>query len=130
MFNFTLRIYQDLDRHPTLSDLSNITISDITLISKPSKHGDICFHNGNKKKFKYKLSTSKPFYKVAGSLNYPILAFKGDYIDIIVENFPRFPAFYQNEIAAKNYLNGFGYTNYLNKGFPHQLNYRKIEIIH
>lgn len=127
--NFTIRIYQDEHRSPELSDISEITISGITLISKSGKFGNICFHNGNKKKFGYSIELSKQFNYCSGSHNYPNLSFKGKYIDIKVINFPRYPAFYQDKNAARNCLNGWGYTNYLNKGFPHQLLYRKIDII-
>lgn len=71
---------------------------------------------------------SKPFNKVSGSNSSPTLSFKGDYIDIEVTNFPRYPCFNQDYWAAKNCLNGYGYTNYLNFGYPIWLMYRKIEI--
>lgn len=128
-YNFTLRIYKDTTRNPILSDISDITISGITLLSKTSKFDGMCYHKGNVKKFKYKYKLSKPFNRVSGSHSSPNLSFKGKYIDIIVENFPRYPAFYQDRYAVKNCLAGYGYTNYLNKGFPHQLLYRNIEII-
>lgn len=127
-YNFTIRIYKDECRNPTLSDLNNITISDITIISKPYKAGGICEHSGNRKKFKYTILLSKSFNSVSGSHSYPNLSFKGEYIDITVKNFPRYPAFYQDKYAARDCLNGYGYTNYLNMGFPHQLLYRNIEI--
>lgn len=128
-YNFTIRIHQDKCNNVVLSDLQDITISDITIISKQSKFGGICYHNGNKKKFGYNFRLSKSFNKVSGSHSSPNLSFKGDYIDIMISNFPRYPAFYQCKYAARNCLNGYGYTNYLNKGFPHQLLYRNIEII-
>jgi hypothetical protein len=129
VYNFVIRIHKDDCRNPVLSDLKEITISGITLLSKHNKIGDVCEHSGNKKKFKYFLKLSKKFNLVSGSHSYPNLSFKGEYIDIEVFNFPRFPAFYQDYSAAKNCLNGYGYTNYLNLGFPHQLLYRKIEIL-
>jgi len=128
-YNFVIRIYADKTRNPTLSDLQNITISGITLISKLTKFEEPCLHLNNQKKFNYSIELSKPFNKVSGSNNYPNLSFKGEYIDIIVKNFPRYPAFYQDKYAARDCLNGYGYTNYMNLGFPHQLLYRKIEII-
>ena len=128
-YNFTIRIYQDKSRHPALTDLDNITISNITILYKQSKFGEICTHKNNQKKFKYTFELSKPFLKVAGSNSYPILAFRGEYLDIKVQNFPRYPAFYQDYHAARNCLNGYGYINELNKGFPHQLLYRNIDII-
>lgn len=129
MFNFIIRLYKDEHRNPTLSDINNITISGITLISKDSKFNGICLYKGNQKKFKYSIKLSKPFNKVSGSHSSPNLSFKGEYIDIEVYNFPRYPAFYQDKYAAKSCLSGYGYTNYLNKGFPHQLLYRRIDII-
>ena len=60
-YNFTIRIYKDECRNPVLSDLNNITISDITIISKPQKFDGICEHNGNKKKFKYSFKLNKKF---------------------------------------------------------------------
>ena len=127
-YNFIIRLYKDTDRAPALSDIQSITISGITLVSKPSKYGEVCLHKSNQKKYGYKISFNKRFIH-AGSHNYPILAFKGEYIDIKVENFPRFPSFYQDNNAAKNCKNGWDYTGDLNKGFPHQLLYRKIEIL-
>lgn len=127
--NFIIRVYKDECRNPTLSDLQDITISDIKIISKPFKFGGICEHNGNRKKFGYNFTLSKKFNKVSGSNSYPNLSFRGEYIDIIVENFPRYPSFYQDKYAVSNCLKGYGYSNYLNNGFPHQLLYRKIEIL-
>lgn len=128
-YNFTIRVFKDECNNPTLSDLQNITISDITIISKPFKFGGICEHNDNKKKYKYDFKLSRKFSSVAGSNSYPCLHFKGNYIDIEIFNFPRYPAFYQDKYAVINCYNGFGYTDYLNNGFPHQLLYRKIEIL-
>lgn len=127
--NFTLRIYKDLKRNPVLSDISDITISGITLISKNSKFGEVCFHKSNQRKFKYTIELSKTFNYASGSHSSPNLSFKGEYIDIIVKGFPRYPAFYQEYAAARGCLDGFKYTNYLNKGFPHQLLYRTIEFL-
>lgn len=125
--NFTLRIYKDETRNPVLSDLQSITISGITLLSKPTKHS-ICYHNGNKKKFGYSIELSKPFHKVSGSHNYPNLSFKGEYLDVIVKDFPRYPAFYQDKYEARNIMNGMGH-NSMNHGFPIQLLHRRIEIL-
>lgn len=127
--SFIIRIYRDTTGNPVLSWINNVTISDITLVSKSSKFDGLSMHKGNQKKFKYSIELSKEFIRVAGSHSTPCLMFKGDYIDITVKNFPRYPAFYQDKYAARGCLNGFGYTNYLNDGFPHQLNYRTIEII-
>lgn len=128
-FNFRIRIYKDTVNSPVLSSISNLTISNITIISKPNKFGGICTHNGNQKKFGYNLKILGLFNKVSGSHSSPSLTFKGNYIEIEILNFPRFPAYCQEVSAARNCLNGYSYTNYLNKGFPHQLLYRKIEIL-
>lgn len=127
--NFTIRIHKDTCNNIVLLSLNSITISNITLITKPSKFEDICLHKGNQKKFGYSIALSKPFNKISGSNSTPTLTFKGDYIDIKIKNFPRYPSFGQEDSAARNRLNGYDYTNYLNKGFPHQLLYRNIEII-
>jgi hypothetical protein len=107
--------------------MSHLIISDITLISKSGKHSDICLHKSNQSKHKYSIKILGKFHSHSGSLNYPNLSFKGEYIDILVKNFPRYPSFYQNKYSAKNILNGFT-ANELNNGFPKQLLYRKIEI--
>jgi hypothetical protein len=127
--DFTIRIYKDTCNNPTLSSLNSITISNITLITKPSKFEDICLHKGNQKKFGYSISLSKSFNKISGSHSTPTLTFKDEYIDIIIKNFPRYPSFGQDYMAAINCLNGYGYVGKLNKGFPHQLLYRNIQII-
>jgi hypothetical protein len=127
--SFIIRIYKDRTGNPVLSYLSSITISDITLISKSSKFDGLCMHKGNQSKYKYTIELSKPFIRVAGSHSAPCLAFKGEYLDIIVKNFPRYPSFYQDKYIARNCMNGYGYIGHLNNGFPHQLNYRTIEFI-
>lgn len=126
-YNFTVRIYQG--EKTCLSDLNELIISEITIISKRSKFGGVCLHMGNQRKFKYSAYMSKKFSHVGGSINFPCLTFKGKYIDIQIKNFPRFPVFCQDKYAARSCLQGYGYTNYLNKGFPSVLLYRKIEII-
>jgi hypothetical protein len=125
--NFTIRIYQDRVNNPVLSYLSDITISGITILSKPSKFEDICMHKSNQSKFKYSIALSKRFNKISGSHTSFNLSFKGDYIDIIINNFPRYPSFYQCKYSANNALNG--YVGELNSGFPHQLLYREIKFL-
>lgn len=126
-YNFIIRIWKDEVKNPVLSGLQYITISDITIISKSSKFGPICYHNNNRNRFKYSIKTNKDFNKVSGSHSFPTLSFKGEYIDIEISNFPRFPVFCQDKYTARNQMNGY-FTNHLNNGFPHQLLYRKIEI--
>jgi len=127
MYNFTFRLHNPKERNCYLTDIDTIIISDITIISKMSKYSNICTHNNNKKKYKYDFTLSKEFLYGAGSHSSPILAFKGDYIDIDIINFPRYPAFCQDKYEARNIMNG--YNPYSNNGFPIQLNYRKIEIL-
>ena len=127
--NFTIRIHQDTAR-TVLSNIQSITIAGITILSKQSKFDGICWHLGNQKKFGYSFKLSRRFHWASGSNNYPTLTFDGKgYLDIIVKDFPRFPAFYQDEITARNYMNGWGYTNHINQGFPIYLMYRNVEII-
>lgn len=122
--DFTLRIYQG-ESSWLLGEIPEIIISDITILSKPGKYGGVCMHNGNQKKFKYSIKLSKNFNKVSGSHSYPNLTFKGDYIDIKIKNFPRYPCFAQCKYAARNILNG--YTGY--NSFPNYLKYRRIEFL-
>lgn len=126
--DFILRIYNS-SRNSTLEDIDEITISNITLLSKQSKLGGVCMHKNNQKKFGYSIELSKKFAKIAGSNSYPILAFKGEFIDIIVKNFPRYPSFGQSKFAARSCLNGYGYVNYFNKGFPNYLKYRTLKFL-
>ncbi len=125
--DFTLRLYKDTVGMPGLSSLRSITISDITLVSKPCKFGDVCMHKGNQRKHKYTIELSKKFSKVAGSHSSPILHFNGEYIDIIVKNFPRYPAFYQCKHEARNILTGWASLG-IHDGFPIQLQHRKLQI--
>jgi hypothetical protein len=126
-YSFTIRIHQG--KRTCLSDLQSIVISEITLVSKPSKFGGICTHLNNQKKFGYSLVLSKKFLNVGGSNNSPRLTFKGEYLDIQIKDFPRYPAFCQDKYAALGCLNGYGYINHINKGFPIEVLYRKIEIL-
>jgi hypothetical protein len=126
--NFTFRLYKDETCNPVLSGINEITISGITVVSKPSKFGEVCLHKGNKNKFKYSIKLSKEFHKVSGSNSTPLLTFSGEYLDIHISNFPRFPAFYQCKYAARNIMNGCGHND-VNNGFPKKLRYRKIDFI-
>ncbi len=126
--NFIVRIHED-NSATSLGTIQDLTISGITLVSKQTKFGEACLHKGNQKKFGYNITTSKKFSKTGGSNNYPKLAFIGKHIDIHVENFPRYPVFGQDHAAAKASLDGWGYTNHLNKGFPIYLLYRNVEIL-
>jgi len=103
-----------------IDDISEITISGITVVSKPEKFGGVCLHKGNQKKFGYTIEIPKPFLKVAGSHSYPELAFKGKYIDIILRNFPRYPCFGQDKHS------GPGWSG---TPFPRWTEIRKTEFI-
>lgn len=127
--DFTFRLYKDTTISVILSSISHITISNITIVSKPAKFDGVCFHNGNQKKFGYSISLSKPFNKVSGSHSSPSLTFKGEYIDIIIKNFPRYPVFTQEYYAAKSAIQGYGYYNFSNKGYPIWTEHRKFEFI-
>lgn len=125
-FDFTIRIYKPTS-NTSLQSINHITISSITIVSKPEKFGGVCIHKGNQKKYGYSFTTSKSFSKVAGSHSYPILHFKGEFIDIHVKDFPRYPTFTQDYYDAKSILNGFKCYK-LNQGYPIYLLYRKVEI--
>ena len=127
-FDFTIRIHQS----KTLSCLDNISeiiISNITLIRKDTKYQIPYVVEGNIKKFNYEIDHKPKFYKQGGSHSTPCITFKGNYIDIHVSNFPRYPAYYQDWYAVKSCLSEYGYTNYLNKGFPYEEVQKRIEIL-
>jgi len=129
--NFILRIYKDKTMNPVLSYINDITISGITLVSKDMKFGGLCFHKSNQKKFKYTIELSKAFNHASGSHSLPSLSFKGEYIDIIVKDFPRYPSFGQCHYYARNILNGAVPNGLpMGNGFPRQLLFRTIEFIH
>lgn len=113
----------------SLADIRDITISGITILRKDSKYQTPFILEGNAKKFGYSVKVRGKFLKGGGSHSYPCISFKGEYIELEVKNFPRFPAFYQDKYAARSCMQGWGYTNYMNKGFPIWENYRKLEII-
>lgn len=120
MANFIIRIHRDTVNIPLLSAIQEIKIANITLVSKPNKFGGVCMHKGNQKKFGYSIELSKPFIKVCGSHSYPVLGFKGDYIDIIVKNFPRYPAYYQYKYSIPGYSG---------RPFPIHHEHRNIEVL-
>ena len=127
-FDFTLRLYQPKSKS-CLDTISNITISNITLVKKDTKYQIPYVVEINKKKFNYEIEHKPKFHKIGGSNNYPCITFKGKYIDIHVKNFPRYPAYYQDYYAVRNCLNGWGYTNHLNNGFPYEGIQERIEIL-
>lgn len=125
-FDFTVRIYKP-ESNSCLNDISFIDISGITIVSKPNKFDGICEHKANQKKYKYTFSTKNKFLRVSGTNSYPTLNFRGQYIDIDVKNFPRYPAFMQCNMSEKLIINDNYSGN--DNGFPTYLEYRKIEII-
>ena len=128
--SFTVRLY-NYTRDSCIADIDEITISGITIVSKPDKYGGVCLHLGNQKKFKYKMNILGKFFKVAGSHSYPILFFNTrlPYIDVELVNFPRYPSYPQDQYHARNEMNGCGH-NGINNGFPRGLEYRKIDFIY
>lgn len=126
-FDFT-RIHQSKILS-CLDNISDITISNITLIKKDYKHESPYIVEINRKKFGYTIHHKPQFMRVGGSNTYPRITFKGKYIDIHVKNFPYYPAYYQDIYAVKSCLSGWGYTNYLNKGFPYKEVQERIEIL-
>jgi len=118
--SFTIRLYQDKKRNPILTDISSLTISGITILSKYGKFEPVCFHKGNQKKFGYKIKTSKSFFKVSGSHSGSPLSFRGSYVDIIIKDFPRYPCFGQQKYSTPGYSGN---------PFPTWLKYRKLEFI-
>tara|TARA_B110000285_G_C15052870_1_gene577964 strand:- start:830 stop:1255 length:426 start_codon:yes stop_codon:yes gene_type:complete len=127
--SFTVRLY-NYTRDTCTEDIDDITISGITIVSKPEKFGGVCLHLGNQKKFKYQMNILGRFSKVAGSHSYPILFFnpKVPYIDIELINFPRYPSYPQCKYHARNVMNGFGH-NGINNGFP-KVEQRKVDFIY
>jgi len=127
-FDFTIRLYQPKSLS-CLDTIDNITISNITLISKNTKYQTPYVREGNKKKFNYEIEYKPQFMKAGGSHSLPYITFKGKYIDIYVKNFPRYPAYCQDIYAVRSCLKGYGYTNYLNNGFPYGGIQERIEIL-
>lgn len=125
--DFTIRLYQG--ENTCLSDLTELTISGITILKKNFKHQKPFLVEGNIKKFGYTAKVKGKLLSNGGSHQYPCISFNRDYIDIEIKNFPRYPAFTQDIYAVKSCLQGYGYTNWLNNGFPKWLMYRKIEFI-
>lgn len=112
-------------RTSCLEDINEITISGITILSKREKFGGVCLHKGNQRKFGYKINIKGKIYPVAGSHSYPIIAFKGKFLDIELENFPRYPSFGQDKYAARNVLNGYSAV----ESFPTWTEYREFEFL-
>lgn len=127
-FDFTIRLYQSKSLS-CLDVIDNITFSNITLVSKDTKYQKPYVVEINKKKFNYEIEFKPQFMKVGGSHSSPCITFKGKYIDIHVKNFPRYPVYYQDCYAARSCLSGYGYTNYLNDGFPYESIQERIKIL-
>lgn len=101
--NFTIRIY-NTSYSIIHYDFNHITIGGITIISKRTKFDPVCLHNGNQKKFGYSIGVKGKFNKVSGSNSSPTISWKGEYIDIEISNFPRFPILSQDKYVARNIL--------------------------
>lgn len=126
-YNFTIRVHKG--EVTCLADMTDVTISNITLLNKYSKFDTPKLNKKNEEKFGYEAKVKGSLLKVGGSVSYPRITFNGEYFEIVVKGFPRFPVFTQEYSAARNALNGWGYTG-INMGYPNYLLYRKIEIIH
>ena len=115
-YNFVLRVYKD-SYQPIWYDFNRIIISDIVLITKPGKFISANFHNQNQKKFGYRLNPQAKFKKVAGSNSAPILSFTGEYIDIIIKDFPRWPCLAQDFHNARNTMRSGVVESFRGDGF-------------
>lgn len=127
-YDFTVRIHKPKGTS-ILNSIKVLTLSGIHIISKKKKFGGLCYYKENQIRFMYNIDVKGKFAEVSGSHSSPTLTFKGKYIDIELKNFPRYPAFYQTYVAARDNLNGYGYTNHINKGFETYLMGREIEIL-
>jgi hypothetical protein len=129
--NFTIRIYKST-ANTTLAGIQCLILSGLPIISKQNKFGGVCLHHTYQKKFGYtvELKHSKRVTDAGGSHSYPVIGFKGEYLDIIVKNFPRYPAIYADYHACR-YVNDpkYFYGAMLDQQFPAWTQYRKFEII-
>ena len=91
-YNFTVRFHKPKEGS-CLNVTDHITVSGITLISKPNKFDGICLHKTNQKKRRYKIELKGEFLKISGSNNYPWLYPKRKHVDVVVTNFPLLPKF-------------------------------------
>ena len=125
--DFILRIYQSTQA-TCLASIGSISISNINLIIKDSKFDIPRFNKTSIRKYKFDISINGKFHKIGGSHSTPCITFKGNYIDIIVKNFPRYPAFAQDIHYARNWMNGYT-TKYVGNGYPIWTEFRKYQII-
>lgn len=131
-FDFKFRLYRDDMNAWLLSQIQVIFISGLPIVSKQTKMGGLCFHEKSQKKFGYSVKVRGRYFNTAGSHSYPIISFKGEYIDFIVKDFPRYPAFYADSHAARNLLGGYRTDMFGISGqglYPTWMQYRKFEII-
>lgn len=127
MYDFIIRIHQ-AKRINTLGDIDSIVISNIPILIKRHKYDDDLVAKNAVKRHKHSVLYPKnKVYKSGGSYRYPIICFKGEYLDISVKNFPRYPVFTQDKYCARNAING--YIDSIFDGFPRYLKHRKVEII-
>lgn len=128
-FNFTLRMYQG--EATSLSTVSHIEISDICVLAKDDKFEKPRTYKAQLKKHKFSVEVKGTLFKGGGSHSSPCITFKQDYIDIVVCNFPRYPAFYQCKYIAQNRTDPkwFNPKETLHDGFPTWEKFRKLEIL-
>lgn len=130
--DFIFRLYQDDVRNPTLSDINFLSISGLPIVAKNAKFEPIITKFKAQEKFGYKVYIKQPqrIVRGAGSHSYPKIAFKGSYLDIIVKNFPRYPALSADYYACRNIMNSKApYQLMFDEQFPIWTEYRKFEII-
>lgn len=127
MYNFTLRIHQDTLKSSLLGYFRTLYVSNILILNKPSKFTRVV----RNKDVDFYLNW-KQLYIVSGSNSYPVIAFKGDYLDITFRNFPRYPIVnhfsYTERSSVKTYIRNLeaGYQIPACKGWTE---YRKVEIL-
>lgn len=129
--DFILRIYKRIET-TTLADIQHIALSGLPIISKQTKFDGVCLHKSFQKKYGYSVEVKNPnkICKVAGSHTYPVIGFKGEYLDVVVKNFPRYPAIYADYHICRNIMNSNDAKHYmLNMQFPTWMKYRQFEIL-
>jgi len=126
--DFTIRIHKP-HISTCLADISDITVSNITILNKNFKHQKPYVVETNCKKFGFRAKVKGKLHHAGGSVRYPCISFNRNFIDIEIKGFPRYPSYCQDQISARNCLRGYGCINSFNKGFPKFQEYRKIEFL-
>lgn len=129
MFDFTIRIHQFTGSGSTLGLFQNLWVSGYKIIGKPNKFGGFIHHKhkGIETWFDY-----KRIYNTGGSNSYPVIGFRGKYLDIHFKNFPRFPIVDEVSETSISYVEmlkknlKLGYTP---NRFSKWHEYRKVELL-